>query len=369
MERAMTRISAERRGVRVVWAGLVASLASLLASCAHQLPTALTGDFATLAECASPAASVVLNVSSLPIAMPPDLAPDGPNATHGAVARRITVLFAPASVREVGSVAWSRVTLRLYGGTIDGWTRVRSEGVSIEVAAPAEKETASKRSGDSERTMVDVAPGALTLTRSAVSRTPLSNAITTDVLILPGGVPVDEPLVRIPALWNRDGKPLAPDDIRVDLEPTRHVPGYDLIESDVVLDYAAVPRGAHTACRGSVRTRAVLVDQDGVRQPLWDLGFSPTTNTPRGQWLALRDSSVGAFRAVFDSPSAATSFANWVRATQATHVGGYQIGLFDRPSRKPLRPLVPVDLAVTDQFRLITSKEVAGLRVGPLGEP
>ncbi len=133
------------------------------------------------------------------------------------------------------------------------------------------------------------------MTRSATSRKPLSNAITVDVLVVPGGIPVDEPLVRIPELWNSEGKPLAASDVGIQLQPTRHVPGYDLIESEVTLDYVSVKRETNSACRGSARTRAVLVDKDGVRQPLWDLGFSSAANAPRVQWLALRDAHSGAF--------------------------------------------------------------------------
>jgi hypothetical protein len=74
------------------------------------------------------------------------------------------------------------------------------------------------------------------------------------------------------------------------------------------------------------------------------------------------------FRAVFDSPTAATSFANWIRATRSTRAGSYELGLFERDGYA-LRPLVPVDRGAPDTFQPITEDQRDQLRVGPLGGP
>jgi hypothetical protein len=120
-------------------------------------------------------------------------------------------------------------------------------------------------------------------------------------------------------------------------------------------------------CKGSARTRTTLADREAVRPPLWDLGTS-TLNAPRTRWLGLRDAGSGVIRAIFDSPTAATSFANWIRATHARRAGPYEIGLFEREGRA-LRPFVPVDLSAVPTFRPLMSGDERGLRVGPLGEP
>jgi hypothetical protein len=92
-------------------------------------------------------------------------------------------------------------------------------------------------------------------------------------------------------------------------------------------------------------------------------------NAYRTRWLALSDPASGVLRAVFDSPAAATSFANWIRATRSAQAGPFQLGLFERSGRKPLRPLVPVDGAAPDTFRVLTPQDVEAIRTGPLGEP
>jgi hypothetical protein len=191
--------------------------------------------------------------------------------------------------------------------------------------------------------------------------------LSVDLLMLPGGVPIDESVVRIPALWKSGGVPLTAEDIQVQLEPTRHVPGYDLVEADVVLDYLLVAN-EFAACRGSARARVVLIDRDAVRPPLWDVGVSDP-NLPRTRWVALSNALNGVFRAVFDSPAAAASFANWVRTTRSTRIGAYEVGLFQSSGREPLRPLVPVDRAATSTFQTLLPADADRLRVGPLGEP
>jgi hypothetical protein len=210
--------------------------------------------------------------------------------------------------------------------------------------------------------------GGITITGPAGEKNdPRATAVMADVVLLPGGVPIEESVLRIQQLWDAKGAALAPNVVRIDLEPARHVPGLDAIEAELVLDYVHWNSRTRQACKASAMTRATLVDKDAVRPPLWDLGVS-TLNQSRTQWLGLRDSQSGAFRAVFDSPTAATSFANWIRATRSTRAGPYEIGLFER-SNYALRPLVPVDRGVPETFQPITADQQDQLRVGPLGGP
>ena len=354
-----------RQAGRMVGAGCLA----LLFGCAQQPPRALPGDIALVPECAGDSAAAVgLSVSSLPIGMPPELAAKGPLQTRGGLARRLVVTSAPVGMRHAGSVYWSRLSVRAFGGIVEGWTRLQSDGVLIEAAAPESPPARRKGRAPRENVAIDAGPGYITVARSAASSAALANSLSIDMLLLPGGVPIDESVMRIPALWNPDGKPLAPDEVRIQLEPVRHVPGYDAIEADVVLDYVLRDGRGEAACRGSARARATVVDKESVRPPLWDLGVS-SLNAYRTRWLALSGPASGVLRAVFDSPAAATSFANWIRASRSAQAGPYQLGLFERSGRKPLRPLVPVDYTAPETFRVLTPQDAEAIRTGPLGEP
>jgi hypothetical protein len=242
----------------------------------------------------------------------------------------------------------------------------------IDVASPAGARKRRASNTSNELAAIESGPGYITIERTSQTWRGVSNALSLDLLVTPGGVRIDEPGLRIPQLWSKEGTPLSPDVLKIDLVPLRHAPGYDTLEADVVLEFVAVSRrddvGNTMPCVSSAQTRAILVTRDAVRPALWDLGVS-SLNGPRARWLALSSPEAGVVRAVFESPEAATSFANWIRATQSPSVGAYRLGLFQRAGRTPLRPLVPVDLSSTETFQPLTSDEARTLRVGPLGEP
>ena len=358
-----------------------------LGGCAHQAPVEID-DVGTLARCSVPtgddastdgapsddsrdvepsAQKIGITASVLPVEIPAELRFAGTNAS--VFARRVVVTFARGSLQPGTSLLWTRLSVRTLGGTIAGWTRIQSNGMSIDVASPAGSPKRRARNTNDELASVDPAPGYITIERTSRTRRGVSSALSLDVLVTPGGVRIDEPALRIPQLWSKEGTPLPPDALRIDLVPLRHVPGYDTLEADVVLDFVAVPaRNSAPPCISSGRTRVVLVDRDAVRPALWDLGIS-SLNGPRGRWLALSSPDVGVVRAVFESPEAATSFANWIRATRSLQVGTFRLGMFQRAGRMALRPLVPVDLSSTETFRPLTLEDAAALRVGPLGEP
>jgi hypothetical protein len=324
-----------------------ALLVLLLAACAHR-PVMFQDEVPELPDCEpGPATDVELTASILPIEIPQFITSKGAHETHGLMARRLTATFAPRSARAAGNVLWAKLSFRAFGGTVEGWTRLKT--------------------GDLERAVVDFAPGYLTVKRATMPLTPLTSSVRVDLLMLPGGIPIEESLARIPALWTSSGTPLPAEAVTLELEPMRHAPGYDLVEADVVLDYVIAPRKGGLACRASTRTRVVVIDKEAVRPPLWDVGTS-AQNGPRNRWLALSNPANGVFRAVFDSPAAANSFANWIRTTHSTRIGGYQLGLFRREGREPLRPLVPVDVAATSTFQPLAPEDVSLLRIGPLGE-
>jgi hypothetical protein len=365
------------RGFAPLAIALIAALA--LPGCAPLSARAEPGAIDTLDACpADSVGAVTLTSQALPINIPAALAAKGPLETVGTTARRLTFTFAPGSFRPDDTVLWSKLSLRTYGGTVQGWTRLDADGHELDAAPTSDGEatatsttpsrTQRKAAARADHVTVSTGPGYITVIRGTTSDASVASALTLDVLILPGGIPVNESIVRISELWTPNGKPLAPDAIRIDLAPANHAPGYDLVEAATTLDYVLWQRRAGIACKGSAETRATLVDLESVRPPFWDLGVS-APNGPRTRWLALSNPAFGVFRAVFDSPTTATSFANWIRATHSTQAGRYHLGLFERNDTEPLRPLAPVDLAAPNTFQPFTSENSQSLRVGPLGEP
>ena len=142
-------------------------------------------------------------------------------------------------------------------------------------------------------------------------------------------------------------------EVTAQLGPVRHPPGLDTVEADFTLDF--VVRLGNGGDDGPVQAevRKTLLDQEAVRQPFWDLGLA-SANSARREWLALFDPALGGVRLVFDSPAAARSFAEWMRATRSTQVGHYAVRAF-RQSPQSLRPLA--------------DREIDAIAVGPLGEP
>ena len=174
-----------------------------------------------------------------------------------------------------------------------------------------------------------------------------------DVQVTPGGVAVDDTVVRIPRLWRADGTPLPAREVTAELLPVRHPPGLDTVEASLTLNFVIRigQGGDEWSC--SAEARATLVDREAVRQPYWDLGLA-SDNSARREWLALFDAALGGIRLVFDSPAAAHSFAEWLRATRSSEVGRYTVRVF-KQSPQSLRPL--------------TDSDIDAVAIGPIGEP
>jgi hypothetical protein len=256
----------------------------------------------------------------------------------GALGRRLFISVTPAGLRADDRVVWSTLTVASYGGTFAGWDRLRQP----------------KSDQRRQLATVALAPGQLRVTRAARGgRTDLAGMYSIDVLLIPGGVAVDDTVVRIPQLWHEDGTPLPAHEVTAQLLPVRHPPGLDMVEANFTLDFVVRLGQGGDEWTCSAETRATLVDREAVRQPFWDLGLA-SANSARREWLALFDPALGGVRLVFESPAAAKSFADWMRATRATQVGKYAVRAF-RQSPQSLRPL--------------NDREIETLAVGPIGEP
>src|SRR6185503_10794898 len=321
---------------RFVRALVVAAGTLCLAGCVHRPARVDLSRLDAIAECAAErAATISLSAMALPIAISPDIAAKGPRDTRALLARRISVTFAPGSIRPGELLLWNRLNVRSYGGTFEGWTRLRSDGLTIDVTAPPAQASApsvtkkhtTKSHIAAEQAAVAMAPGYLIVSRVAPSGARIDSNVSIDALLLPGGMTIDEPVAHIASLWTSNGQPLAAESLAVELQPVSHVPGYDLIESTVSMDYA-LGDAAGAVCRGTAETRVVLADRESERPALWDVGTS-SLNGPRNRWLAFRDPANGVFRALFESPQAAASFANWIRASSAVRAGPYTLGLME----------------------------------------
>lgn len=258
-------------------------------------------------------------------------------ADAGALGRRLVVSVTPAGLRAGDRIVWSALTIDSYGGTFRAWDKLQQP----------------QRDQGDEVATVALAPGQLRITRAARGEKDLVGMYSVDVLLMPGGVAVDDTVVRIPRLWREDGTPLPAHEVTAQLLPVRHPPGLDTVEASFTLDFVIRVGRSGDEWTCSAETRATLVDRESVRQPFWDLGLA-SANSARREWLALFDPALGGVRLVFESPAAARSFADWMRATRATQVGKYAVRAF-RQSPQSLRPL--------------DDQEIETIAVGPLGEP
>ncbi|WP_129774502.1 hypothetical protein [Peristeroidobacter soli] len=273
--------------------------------------------------------------------------------TRGMLARRLLISVTPSGLHAKDRIVWSTLSVATFGGTFLGWDH-------FELAAPEQR--------TQETSTVVASPGQLKITRVAKGRADLAGSQSIDLVIMPGGVAVDDTVVHFSALWTDNGMPLTSDHVAPQLIPLRHPPGLDVVEATLELSFVVrvADTGDEWVC-GS-QARVTLIDRDSLRQPLWDLGLA-SANAIRNERLALFDPTLGAVRLVFDSPAGAHSFASWMRATGATRVGSYALSIFEQTGPSTTRPFGPVDENVMRTLRPVTIADIGGIKVGPAGEP
>ncbi len=304
---------------------------------------------------------------TVPLPTPSQSSSDGAPRTLGTLARRIILSTGPEDLAPRTRMTWSRLSIRSFGGTFAAATRLVTDLSSMEFSPSSQALVASKRRHRQEIVNVELSPGEITVTRTALRHANLFGTVVLDLTVTPGGVAVDEAVVHISQLWKAGGAAVAPRDVDIQLVPVRHPPGIDGIDAIVTLDYSLQREGA-PGWRCMVETSGTLVSKEEARAPLWDLGLSEL-NEGRTAWLALDDGRIGPIRAIFDSPQAATAFADWGRKTRATKAGRFSIGLFTATPNVPLRPAVPVDSTIAETWQPIAPDDWDTVRAGPLGEP
>ena len=274
-------------------------------------------------------------------------------ATSGSVGRRLLISVTPSGLQPEDRIVWSTLNVATYGGTLLGWDRL---------------DLGAETSGRDQLSTVGLSPGQLKITRIAKRRTDLSGNYSVDLLVMPGGVAVDDAIVHVPALWEGTGAPLRAEAISPQLVPVRHAPGLDVVQASVELSFVVRvgDTGDEWVC--AAQTRATLVDHDSLRLPFWDLGLA-SANAGRNEWLAMTDPALGAVRLVFDDPARAHSFASWLRMTRSTQIGKRGLAVFQQPGRLAGRPFGPVREDMIKTLRPITQQDIDRIAVGPAGEP
>ncbi len=297
-----------------------------------------------------------------------DTAAGAATSSVGTAARRIVLSAEPESLAPGVRMTWSRLSIRSFGGTFAAATRLVTDFSVLDLSSTGRPLQVRKHGERREIVSVELSPGEVVVTRTALRRSSLFGPLVLDLAVTPGGVPVDEAVVHIPKLWNGARQAITPGDVDVELIPVRHPPGMDGVDGIFTLEYSLQRIRGRAEWRCKAEASATLVSKQDARPPLWDLGVSEL-NEARTAWLALYDDRLGPVRAIFDSPEAASAFANWGRTTRATRVGRFSIGLFTATPDVPLRPTVPVDSTIAKTLRPIARGDWETVRAGRLGEP
>jgi hypothetical protein len=271
--------------------------------------------------------------------------------TSGSVGRRLLVSVTPSGLRPKDRIIWSTLSVATFGGTLLGWDR-------LNIGAP----TSDRLSN------VGLSPGQVKITRIAKGRDDLSGSYSIDLLVMPGGVAVDDSIVHVPALWRDMQTPLQPDVISPQLVPVRHAPALDTVQANLELSFVVRVGDTRDEWVCAAEARATLVDVDSIRLPYWDLGLA-AANSYRREWLAMTDPALGAVRLVFDDPANAHAFASWLRMTRSTRVGKHELAVFQQSGRLTGKPLGPIGEDLMKTLRPMTDRDIEKIVVGPAGEP
>jgi hypothetical protein len=276
------------------------------------------------------------------------------------LSRSVIIAVSPTPRVAKQQLLANQLTVTAIGGTFAGVVAPTPGTLTNETAAaPHVREMSDTRA-------IDVIPGRLQISPFVTSATLHPQTVSLDLLVNPGAVPLDEMVVSAVAMWDAQRKPLSADRAAVALAPLRHVSVYDQMEGLLAFHWVVANR-LHQQWECSTETRFTLVDRAATAPSLWDLRVGPQGHSEL--WLALSTAKTGPFRAIFATPADASSFADWLHATHATQIAGYDVGLF-RPgySRDELRTL-PEPHALADTFRTATADDLDALLVGRLGEP
>ena len=291
------------------WAsGAIALLACVLAGCVA--PRART-ERAFPGGCpGSLREGIRITASVAQVAVPDGLkAPSGAVRLVAGVGRRVLLAVeVPRGLPRARLLSNSLVMLT-FGGTLAGWARV---------VAPA---TAGGRQS------IQVSDGLLRIVPFLPGKSlgPYTEAL--DLIVIPGGASAAGLALRPGRMWDDSGRPTAPPDLGVVLEPILHLKVQDVVDANAELDFTARDRSRpHERWQCSIESDFQLVDHRSALPSLWILQPAEDIGEDNPM-LALYNPSIGAFPAVFLNPATAAGFARWLSETHAGRIGDYEIGL------------------------------------------
>ena len=336
-------------GVRSTIGTFGSLIVSVLAGCqsiSGEQPHPVALDEATCPEAMQD--QVRIAGSAVPLAIPEELTRGSEeNGHHDQFARRVIVSVAPKSTALGAKVFSSTLTMTPVGGVFAGWAAIDRE---------------------QERSQaLDVIPGRLRIEPFLNSRSLQARTMIVDVLVKPGSTPLDELAITTTALWNGEQRPVRPEDLRLTFTPVRHMTVFDVVDVKLTLDVTATSQhGTQGLWHCSFESRLELIDRPSVLPDLWGLRETGHRGE-EDEWLALNDPTTGPFRAVFTNPVAAQGFADWLRATRATQVDKYPLGLFQLEAPESDTPPA-ANRAVAVPFHGISLEDLQVLDVKRLGE-
>jgi hypothetical protein len=301
--------------------------------------------------------------SAAAIRIPPNLAP-ADNSSNAVAGRRVVISLSPGTAVTGLHLASNAMTITTFGGTFAGMANP-GEDADATTNRAHDRPRVAQISG--ERAL-EVSPGRLRIAPFVVGATLRPQTFSMDLLVTPGGSPLDEMVVTTEALWDAQLQPLPPDRVAISLAPLRHFTMYDQVEATLSFDFAASRGTARQQWSCAAESRFTLVDSTATAPNLWDLRKSAEYGRSEW-WLALFAAKGGPLRAIFTSPADASGFAGWLRQTHATQIGGYDVGMFRPEYSRDARRTVPASHSVADTFRRVSTDDLDALIVGRLGEP
>jgi hypothetical protein len=304
-----------------------------------------------------------LVASAAAITIPPNLAPPG-NSSNAVAGRRVVISLSPGTAGAGLHLVSNAITITTFGGTFEGVADPGEDADAITNRAHDMRRVAQI----SDERAIEVSPGRLRIAPFVVGAALRPQTLSMDLLVTPGGSPLDEMAVTTETLWDAQLRPLSPDRVAISLAPLRHFTMYDQVEATLSFDFTARRGTARQQWSCTAENRFTLVDRNATAPNLWDLRKSAEYGRSEW-WLALFSAKVGPFRAIFTSPADARGFAGWLRQTHAVQIGGYDVGMFRPDYSRDARRTVPAAHSVADTFRSVSADDLDALIVGRLGEP
>jgi hypothetical protein len=342
-------------------------LADLVTACAT--PTATVPDVDTNIPCPEwTSGQLGLTVSVAPIVVPPELTvSEGAVPGYGIQARRISIAVKPPQVASGVRLSTSSLSIYIFGGIFSGWVSPADPYADTSIGSKVTPAQPQWRIVSTTQAL-EAIPGRVKVTPFLRGRRLRAQTQAIDIAVLPGGVPVDQPVVMASSFWDKDERPIAPAQLDVRLSPLRLSSIYRTVEAKIKLDYEISNRSGSERFSCTAARQEILVNRDSIRPALWDVGI-PTQFGARKQWLALYTPATGAVRAVFTTLEAANAFTRWVQQVSAVTAGEYRLGLFTPAVPNEEEPILPADASIMETFQPITSEELVHLRVGEIDRP